>query len=716
MYDPTERWRPGQRSSGDGAPSPPPLPLPLLPGLPGYRAFDAEVRRLDFRHAVDVLEPASEGNASRFRVVDGLWFPGPGLHSLRVDADWCLRAADGWRRRVGDPRSEDAARLADRLAGIVVAEDGPTALRRLVLYQLCCRLRDAPVVDEQAALALGVHPAEALPLAEATRACFPGPGPVREAAEEIADAWRARRLARVVELLDALPDVPGDAPHADPFLVALRAEARAAQRAVATALARARRLTASGEHAAASRLCLRIARATGGDALARAGMLEAAAHAADAGPRPEITAVPDAGGVRLSWPAARLAGVSYQVLRFPDGGPAEAVDVTVTADTSSADTSCADISAVDPEPPPAVSLRYAVIPWRGGRMAGVAKASGLVRSLPAPERPHARAVPDGVRITWRAHPATRRARAFRVADGMDLAVPCAHDSLTDRPLAPGTYHYRVACGYTAPDGQVLWSAERLVVARAVEWPTPIEGGITGRRLPSEGLVDLSWSAPARGEGRLVPWGTGPPPTPGEDCSDLAGSAPYVLTAREPGPDGRQGAVAAMAPRAATRLVAVSVLGDRAVAGPSVILENPGTVAGLSVRRLDTRRAEVRFQWPEPAVLAMVTWRSGRRGEQRRLARSQHLRDNGRVVIPVSRAAHVVTVTPVARPDAAVAECGTALAQLASMPLARVVLTRAWQATTPVLRRAWRATASGLRRAVGAAVVAVRGSRGGAGGP
>ncbi|NDZ84048.1 hypothetical protein G3I23_00445, partial [Streptomyces sp. SID10115] len=67
------------------------------------------------------------------------------------------------------------------------------------------------------------------------------------------------------------------------------------------------------------------------------------------------------------------------------------------------------------------------------------------------------------------------------------------------------------------------------------------------------------------------------------------------------------------PEQRMRVTAVSVLGGRAVSGPSLVIEHPAAIRGLRVRRVGTDRAELRFDWPEPAVLVCVAWTDGRRG-------------------------------------------------------------------------------------------------------
>jgi hypothetical protein len=105
-------------------------------------------------------------------------------------------------------------------------------------------------------------------------------------------------------------------------------------------------------------------------------------------------------------------------------------------------------------------------------------------------------------------------------------------------------------------------------------------------------------------------------------------------------------------------MAVSVLGRRAVAGPSVLIEAPGTVTDLTARRVDGGGLlEVSFRWPEPCVLIVLRLEQDGVRWERRVARSRYL--SGGLRIPAGPTACRVTVTPLPRPDASVAVAGTA---------------------------------------------------------
>lgn len=103
-------------------------------------------------------------------------------------------------------------------------------------------------------------------------------------------------------------------------------------------------------------------------------------------------------------------------------------------------------------------------------------------------------------------------------------------------------------------------------------------------------------------------------------------------------------------RSRIRMTAVSVLGDRAVAGPSVLVERPGAVEDLTALRLAPGTAELRFRWPEPAVLVLVAWEQEGRRREIRVARSRYLAER-RVEIPLTGRPCRIEVSAVPRPDA-----------------------------------------------------------------
>ncbi|MCZ2524607.1 hypothetical protein [Streptomyces sp. HB2AG] len=445
------------------------------------------------------------------------------------------------------------------------------------------------------------------------------------------------------------------------------------------------------------------------------------------GARDGVRAAVSAGGVRVTWSPAPHGAVPYggpapwyRTVRFPEGAPHKAVEVGEPGPGG---------AVSDPDPPTGRKLRYAVIPLRGDGVAGVPRVTPPVLVRPEVTRPKAVPVPGGIRLDWEVHPeavevaAVRRPAAGRGTTAASGAasgptpVPCGLHGLVDRPLPPGRYHYLVSCAYVRGESrEVVWSPGREVTARAVEWPSPVErllvdgpdtsdapggpdtpGGPGGPGFPG-GAADvvgaprlrLSWPEPERGQVRLVHW-HGRPAELGEDVSELLPELPPV---RVPSPDataggdgngdgngdrdgdgeapavpgdGRPWSGTEFVPRpgARNRITAVSVLGGRAVAGASVLVETPGAVGDLMARRLDGDRIEVWFTWPEPAVLVLLRWEQDGGRRERRIPRSLCLGTG--VVLPAGTGECRITVVPLPRPDADFAASGPAVTVLPAVP-------------------------------------------------
>lgn len=684
-------WRPGVRGT-DGAP--PPLPvLPQFPGMRGYRQLRTSIRGLGFRHAAELLrEPGRQRAASGvfgtlpmaetddgFRVLDGLWFPGRGGLWQRVDVPFVRRAREAWQTSA-DPRALTAAAVTDVLE--TLARDNPMGLRHIVLWELCCLLKDggskgggrgggayaATTADDVAAL--GVHRSEARLLAAAVDAAFPAAGEARRAAEEFNDVWPSARLRRAEHLADLLPAAPDD--H---VLAALLGALRARSAKVRFLAYAARRAQEDGDARAAATACLAALRQATDAPELRAGLLRAATALADAPSAPEQAAVrtwTNDRRVGLSWrtphvPGTRSAApVTYAVLRFHDGAPETTTEI---AKVDVTDPEGRLLTAHDPAAPLGRVLRYAVLPLRGERVAGVPRVTAPVLVAPDVEGLLTKPVPGGVQVHWRPHPAAVDVEVLRydvpdvgAAHGPTV-VPCGRRGLVDDSLPPGIYTYQVSCGYPGPGGTVVRSPGVHVMARADEWPTPVEeltGELAGDR------VLLGWRAPRRGWSTLVPW-PGGPVEPGTDVSERfarltadatpGGSAPDLSEPRaaEPHPRGEDARDLLLEVRPPSvgrlRMTAVSVLGERAVAGSSVVIENPPPVEDLAVVRLAPGRANAWFSWPEPAVLVEVGWHDGTRGDSRRVPRSTYMSRLGAVELSVPDTACTVTVTPLTRPDA-----------------------------------------------------------------
>ncbi|MEW2386983.1 hypothetical protein AB0933_01335 [Streptomyces venezuelae] len=672
--------RPGEHPRASGAR--PPLPaLPRCPGLRGYLQLHAALTGLRFRHAADALrapEPAPAHDAvfgtlpkaatdDGFRVLDGLWFPGRGGIWHRVDLPYVRRARGRWLSSP-DPRADSAAAVVDTLETLV--RDDAQGLRRLVLWEVCCLLRDGgerPV--ESDAVALGVHRAEAGLLVSAVAAGFPATGPARHAAETLNDVWPGVRLREAERLVARLPRASAYADGPDDHrLAALVDGVRARSAEVARLTADGAAAEATGAPRAAADAWLGALRLARDDPAAQTGLLRAAALLADDPATPvgsAVTAVPEDRAVRLSWCApARDAEVTYRVLRFPDGAPDLAVE-TAAGEPRPA--------SVDPDAPVGRPVRYAVVPLQGhrDRIAGVPRVTAPVLLTPVVTELRCTLVPGGLHLRWRPDPAAAEVRVTRSATETDaggwgasslVRVPCEHDRVRDAPLAPGAYTYEVRCGYRDPDGDLVWSRGVTVTARAEQWPSPVEE-LSVRRNPDGERVTIAWRPPELGDGLLLPWTTAPV-APGTDVSDVVSGVDRI-PATAVGAESR--AELTPEPERRIRVTAVSVLGGRAVSGPSVVIEHPAAIRGLRVRRVAADRAELRFDWPEPAVLVHVAWTDGLRGGERRVARSAH-RAGQPVDLPVSADECAVTVTPLPRPDAVSIDTGPARATLPAAPL------------------------------------------------
>ncbi|MFC8128835.1 hypothetical protein [Streptomyces sp. NPDC057302] len=663
-------WHPGERPPDDGAG----LPLPALPATPamsGYQALRETLRKLSFRHAADALRapapaqsPAQStqalfGNLPKaaaddgFRVLDGLWFPARGGLWQRVDRAYVQDCRARWLAS-DHPRALDAAAVVAVLESVLLED--PMGLRRLVLWELCCRLSDGAA--DQAppsaahAVALGVHRAEAGLLVDAVAAVrFPAAGTARHAAETLADIWPGPRLREAERLARLIPPAP-----ADHVLAAVLGTLHARSESVHHLTDTAAQLADRGDLRGAAAAWLGALRQAHDDVDAQAGLLRVAALLADdpfASADAQVTAAVDDRTVRLSWhaPSRGQDTVSYRVLRYPDGAPEHAVEVSSAGSAR---------TAVDPDPPTGRPLRYAVFPLRRGHIAGVPRVTTQVLLTPDVSELRVEAVPDGVRVRWRPDPSALEVAVVRTADGESgpgQQVFCEHDQLLDAPLPVGLYVYEVRCGYPGPTGRLVWSPGRTVTARADRWPSPVDE-LSVRRL-DDGRVRIAWRPPSRGEGHLVPWFAHPVP-PGADVSEHVG--------RLAPPDGVAPTSADVLPppRERLRMTAVSVLGDRAVSGPNVVVERQGEVRDLEVRRVAADRAELQFDWPEPAVLALISWEDGVRGGERRVARSQHV--SGRAVeLQVSPAECRFTVTALPRPDAVAIAAPSAQALLPAAP-------------------------------------------------
>ncbi|MGW6458864.1 hypothetical protein ACWF94_23590 [Streptomyces sp. NPDC055078] len=647
-------------------------PLPLSPLVPEAAELFAEQRGLGLRHAVDALFPGVPADGVRFRILDGLRIPGRGHHWRTVNDRALAGARDGW---LADPAVDRAAvaSLFARYGRILEAD--PMGLRRLALYELTGLLREHPRgCVAVAARELGVDPGEAEALAVATELRPARTAGARESAEHILDAWRTDRLRKAHDYATRLGDPGGDQRLAR---LLRRIDRRRAQ--VTALLADGDRFDRAGDPAAASAVRLRAARAavddpTVLDALLRgpgaAGALTVTARVRTDGVRVEWSGAPGPYRVLRGGPGhwAELAPataataltdataplgerVRYAILPLdvPPGppqdsaapGPGDPYAPDGPGDPGTRDRSDRPDGLFggrpggDPADPPVAHIQadppVALNLVGNSRMTHSPSAhspsahSARIRELPtvsaplliAPDIADPRLTDARARVTahWRTPPGVCGISVERHRPGSGpVPFDADQDGFTDRPLPPGEYRYTIRCRYRTAGGREALSPGVSVAATVRPWPAPVTGLdlVAGE----EGVITATWTGGAGAEIRLLEL-PGPIPAPGTD----------LLAHELPGPPGWERfpvdhGIALRPPRGIrTRLTAVSLLGERACAGPTVSVELPSPVERLTVRRETADEVRVTFDWPGDADRVLVRWEQSGQRHQRTVTRS-----------------------------------------------------------------------------------------------
>lgn len=677
---------------------------PCFPGLPGYPRLAEGLRELGLRHAGELIWPGAtkhRGQNAGFQILDGFR-----VRRAGHGTDWWLvdRKLLAEARIRADERFPGDAALVQEVFDIVNAAmtQDVMILRHLVLYQLLTILGErGSAVRDRHVTKLGVDDNEAADLA-ALAAAVPRFGPqARDAAERLLDEAHAGRLRTAMRMVEAIPDG-----HGDERLARLCAVVRERTAAADALLTDAERLAATGEIAAAAEVFRVAANRLLDDPRPRAGLLGMALRLAAASDRGLEAGGQSAARVTVTEAGARAdGGVSvhcavprwiangatpeYEFWRITGGNPDTAECLAVVTDLA------------DPVLDNAIAfgetVSYAVIPRHARRVCGPPAASAAYRH--APDVRSARLVPTpfGVRARWRTAEQVSAVRVLRFgphdpAGGVPVASRI--DGFDDAVSGSGECRYEVRCGYPDARGEPVWSAGWIGSVHLAPWPAPveivrvevIEGDAAPVRVgarqgaPDDDLesVRVTWRLTGAGAGRMTVW----PYTArwrGDDVSHLINRLPEAL-ADEPGHDGEQrsapdsvrSAVVCATPGSALRLTGVSLLGERAVAGDSVLIFLPAQLPdagepGLRLRRVDENTAEAVFSWPEPATLVrMVVEQEGREPLMMVLPRS--LARKRAMPFPVSRAAVRVLVQPLVRPDAALAFAEALTGELPALPV------------------------------------------------
>ncbi|MFE0253866.1 hypothetical protein [Streptomyces sp. NPDC059010] len=544
--------------------------LPLSPLVPGYAQLVAAQHAAGLRHLGEALLPPGGGG---LRVLDGLYVASGPRGRQRVDG-----ALLGGLARTATPTASLVGLLAE------LHRRDPQALRRVVLYQLIGLLQERERGERpRFAVELGVHPDEVAGVVAAAGLRAVLSRQQLDAAESLADAWERHRLHRVRALLERLPQ-----DRTDPALEALRGALVLRLGAVDAALRAAREAEGRGDVERATEELLGALREAVDDRRALRALVRH--HRPGSGEPSPLSAELRSDHVELSWAGTETGtderGWLLLCLYRDPVGAAKVREVAVQGGGAARDTVVALGS----------SVRYAALPLRDGVVAGAPLVSRRVLVAPEVEGLALVDGPERVEGSWR-----RPAGAAEVTvewsgvGGGGGQLPCRDDGFAASGLAIGTHAFRVVCHYRAPDGALVPSpgvrADRTVHA----WPDPVRT-LTAR--PDGTAVRFEWTGVRDGEVRLVRW-PGAAPAPGSELRT------EQLPARLDRPE--RAGVLDPPPGGVTRVAAVAVLGERALAGPVVDVEVLRAVTGLVVQRLPEGQAAVKLDWPDGVGHLVVDW-------------------------------------------------------------------------------------------------------------
>ncbi|MFE6224567.1 hypothetical protein [Streptomyces sp. NPDC057854] len=578
--------------------------LPLAPLAAEYRELADAQSAAGLRFAGEALTDPQEAAGGRvfLSVLDGVALGTPRRRTL-LDGP----ALDA----LADARPAHAPVL--RLLAALRRHD-PALLRRVLLYQLVPLLR-------QGATGLGLDPDEARVLAAAAPSVPVLDARQRTAAESLARLWSARRLRGCARAVAAVGPA---ALAADPWLAAFGARLRRRLDLCDRLLAQA-----AGPGPDAETRYLKVLSLAADDDEAVRGLIRlgTAPGGGDAG----LTVQPVGGGaVTLSWPGR--AGVRWRVLRDGPGlDRPEPVRGAVGADGP-------DCAAVDSDPPVGHRVRYAAFPVRDGQPSGTPYVSRALLVAPAVEDVTVTDGPGRLTVRW---------RLPRTASGVVVALTGPGGDTRRHTLGraeehvftelePGFYSARLTARHPAPGGGTVDAPGVAGSGTVHAWPRPLTG-LTAEPGPEDG-VRFAGRGGEGAEVRLVVWPEGTAPAPGAELrtADLPAPLPWARYGddRFTTPD-----------RAFAGLVsAVTVLGERALAGPGVRLDVPGPVGAPRTVREPGGTVRLFFDWPPGAGTVRAAWDGG----DLTASRSRYVREGLR--LPLGTGPARVTLQPLAHDE------------------------------------------------------------------
>ncbi|GAA4239856.1 hypothetical protein GCM10022254_62280 [Actinomadura meridiana] len=559
-----------------------------------YRTLSAGLRRLRLRLSAEAVV-GTDAVRRGFRLRDGFVLvtassagPAGPLTPPMV--------ATAIERSAGRARDEGKVALDGVLAALAEAAREPGRLDELLLWEVMEVLRPGAaaglavkVLAGQAA-ELGLVRDEAEELAMAMVSADVRPAGVADRVEEALGDGRLREAERL------LPSLPADAPPE------LRAEVAAASRRVAGWLTEAARERAAGRTESAAELLDRAARVAADD-----DSIGERLRALPPPPPGDVRVGAEHGRVTVAWTPGptRVGPVRYRVVRSA-GAPASGAAAGTTIGETDAN------ELLDPDPPAAVELHYAVF---AGRAEGIwsAPAPGRpVTLLPEVEELAVVAGPGEVSVTWRLPKGADAATVTRLSEtGSDRRISKVdRTGFVDTDVRPGRPHrYRVQASYERSDGTRALS--RGVAVTGLPEPPPVAVPDLSVDLPAAGgppVALISWTASSGGR-VMIRTSDGPPPWPpgtllaAGDVERYGREVPgaAVLTA-----SGRMMLRTPVGGVTRAHFVAVALGAGQALVGPSTALVLVEPVRDLDVRRVgDT--AVLSWIWPDGARLAEVVW-------------------------------------------------------------------------------------------------------------
>jgi len=480
----------------------------------------------------------------------------------------------------------------------------PASLRRLLLYQLTHLLWSAPSSDMIAtARKLGVHLSEAAGLALSVSVADLATD--RCAAERLSDVWRSGGVRGCADLLRRLPA------GTDSLVDDIAHEVRTRTATADIHLAAGYEAEQHGDPEGAYRAFSAALQHAPDDRAALAGVV----RTADGAEAAFVSVRMHPAGAELGWmpgaPPEAVTSGCYRVVRvaLPPAPEDAFCDMVICTPR----TSCFDELL-----PFGSEVRYVVVPFVPGHTLGTPAVSPVVRHAPGPLDSAFQVGSGSVSVTWRLHRKASYARVVRRLDRepMDLsdgsAVPCTATGFLDDSLPTGTYHYLAACWYGDATSSGTWSESVRWTGTVELWPTPVVGlQVSAHR--RESTVRFSWSHPERGETALHVWPESAPEPGTEIAPAVMARAPLVPWPNVRSGETPTGAFVDLAPPSGTlaRVVAVSTLDGRSVAGDSALLHVPGSLGDIAVRRVSREELVVSFAWPKSALSVEIEWEQDR---------------------------------------------------------------------------------------------------------